>query len=120
MKEKIRLDGIKTAESAVMTGLVEGPGQTVMSWRTNEMKGIETPPNRPGMAIIKRVSATEAEPGDTLTFVITYRNMGNTPIRSAADHRQPPAPPRIREGFGQRPYGKPSSPPARTASAPPS
>ncbi len=48
------------------------------------MKGIETPPNRPGMAIIKRVSATEAEPGDTLTFVITYRNMGNTPIRSAA------------------------------------
>ena len=84
MKEKIRLDGIKTAESAVMTGLVEGPGQTVMSWRTNEMKGIETPPNRPGMAIIKRVNATEAEPGDTLTFVITYRNMGNTPIRSAA------------------------------------
>jgi uncharacterized repeat protein (TIGR01451 family) len=84
MKEKIRLDGIKTAESPVMTGLVEGPGQTVMSWRTNEMKGIETPPNRPGMAIIKRVSATEAEPGDTLTFVITYRNMGNTPIRSAA------------------------------------
>ena len=30
------------------------------------------------------MSATEAEPGDTLTFVITYRNMGNTPIRSAS------------------------------------
>jgi uncharacterized repeat protein (TIGR01451 family) len=48
------------------------------------MTGIETPPNRPGMAIIKRVNAMEAEPGDTLSFVITYRNMGNTPIRSAA------------------------------------
>jgi uncharacterized repeat protein (TIGR01451 family) len=84
MKDKIRLDGIKTAESAVMTGLVEGLGQTVMSWPAREMKGVETPPNRPGVAIIKRVSAAEAEPGDTLTFVITYRNMGNTPIRSAA------------------------------------
>ena len=83
IKEKIRLDGIKTAESPVMTGLVEGPGQTVMSWQPYEMKGVETPPNRPGMAIIKRVSATEAEPGDTLTFTITYRNMGNTPIRAA-------------------------------------
>jgi uncharacterized repeat protein (TIGR01451 family) len=26
---------------------------------------------------------TEAEPGDTLTFTITYRNMGNTTIRTA-------------------------------------
>ena len=84
MKEKIRLDGIKTVESAVMTGLVEGPSQAVMSWQPHMMTGIETPPNRPGMAIIKRVSATEAEPGDTITFVITYRNMGNTPIRSAS------------------------------------
>ena len=55
-----------------------------MSWQPHEMKGAETPPQRPGMAIIKRVSATEAEPGDTLTFTITYRNMGNTPIRSAS------------------------------------
>jgi uncharacterized repeat protein (TIGR01451 family) len=43
---------------------------------------VETPPNRPGLAVIKRVSASEAEPGDTLTFVIFYRNMGNTPIHS--------------------------------------
>src|SRR5271157_4829115 len=84
IKEKIRLDGIKSVESTVMTGLVEGPGQTVMSWQPHEMKGVETPPQRPGMAIIKRVSATEAEPGDTLTFTITYRNMGNTPIRAAS------------------------------------
>ncbi len=39
------------------------------------------PPDRPGLAVIKRVSAVEAEPGDTLTYVIVYRNMGNTPIR---------------------------------------
>ena len=48
------------------------------------MTGVETPPQRPGLAIIKRVNAAEAEPGDTLTFTITYRNMGNTPIRSAS------------------------------------
>jgi uncharacterized repeat protein (TIGR01451 family) len=84
MKEKLRLDGIKTAESPVMTGVVEGASESVMSWQPHLMTGVETPPNRPGMAIIKRVSALEAEPGDTLTFVITYRNMGNTPIRSAA------------------------------------
>jgi uncharacterized repeat protein (TIGR01451 family) len=84
LREKIRLDGIKIAESPVMTGVVEGPGQAIMSWKPHEMKGVETPPNRPGMAIIKRVSASEAEPGDTLTFEITYSNMGNTPIRSAA------------------------------------
>jgi uncharacterized repeat protein (TIGR01451 family) len=83
-KERLRLDGIKTAESPVMTGVIEGASQSVMSWQPHVMTGVETPPNRPGMAIIKRVSALEAEPGDTLTFVITYRNMGNTPIRSAS------------------------------------
>jgi len=84
IKEKIHLDGIKSVESTVMTGLVQGPGQEVMSWQPHEMKGVEPPPQRPGMAIIKRVSATEAEPGDTLTYTITYRNMGNTPIRAAS------------------------------------
>lgn len=83
-REKLRLDGIKSVESTVMTGRVEGAGQAVMSWQPHEMTGVETPPRRPGMAIIKRVSATEAEPGDSLTFTITYRNMGNTPIRSAS------------------------------------
>jgi uncharacterized repeat protein (TIGR01451 family) len=34
--------------------------------------------------VVKRVSANEAEPGDTVTYVITYRNMGNTPIRSVS------------------------------------
>jgi uncharacterized repeat protein (TIGR01451 family) len=83
IKERIRLDGIKSVESPVITGLVEGPGQTVMSWRPHEMTGVEPPPPRPGLAIIKRVSVSEAESGDTVTFTITYRNMGNTPIRSA-------------------------------------
>ena len=84
MKERLRLDGIKTVESPVMTGLVAGPNENVMSWQPHVMTGVETPPNRPGIAIIKRVSATEAEPGDKVTFVITYRNMGNTPIRAAS------------------------------------
>ena len=65
MKEKIRLDGIKTRRVGRDDRAGRGPGQNVMSWQPHEMTGVETPPNRPGMAIIKRVSATEAEPGDT-------------------------------------------------------
>jgi uncharacterized repeat protein (TIGR01451 family) len=82
MKEKIRLEGIKTATPPVVTGVVEGAGETVKVWGPHAMTGVETPPDRPGLAVIKRVSAVEAEPGDTLTYVIFYRNMGNTPIRS--------------------------------------
>ncbi len=67
-----------------MTGIVEGASEAVKVWGPQDMTGIETPPDRPGLAVIKRVSATEAEPGDTLTYVIIYRNMGNTPIRSVA------------------------------------
>ncbi len=82
MKERIRLDGIKTAASPVVTGIAEGASEAIKVWSPHAMTGVETPPDRPGLAVIKRVSAVEAEPGDTLTYVIYYRNMGNTPIRS--------------------------------------
>ena len=83
-KEKVRLQGIKTAESPVATGITEGTSEAVRVWAPHQMNGVETPPNRPGLAVIKRVGATEAEPGDTVTYVIFYRNMGNTPIRDVA------------------------------------
>jgi uncharacterized repeat protein (TIGR01451 family) len=83
--EKIlRLDGIKTAEGLLVTVHGEGASQAVMSWRPNEMAGVETPPDRPGLAVVKRVNAEEALPGETLTFTISYRNMGNTPIRAVS------------------------------------
>jgi uncharacterized repeat protein (TIGR01451 family) len=81
-RERVRLQGIKTAESPKITGIEEGASQAVMVWGAHQMTGVETPPNRPGLAVIKRVSAAEAEPGDTVTYVIFYRNMGNTPIRA--------------------------------------
>ena len=84
VNERIRLDGIKTAESPVITGIIEGASEAVKVWGPHAMTGVETPPDRPGLAVIKRVSATEAEPGDTMTYAIIYRNMGNTPIRSVA------------------------------------
>jgi uncharacterized repeat protein (TIGR01451 family) len=84
MKERVRLVGIKTAESPVVTGVVEGAGEMVRVWTLRNLTGVETPPNLPGLAVVKRVSAAEAEPGDTLTFMIFYRNMGNTPIRGVA------------------------------------
>lgn len=71
---------IKTAASAVVTGIVQGGGEMVMTWTPRETVGVELPPNKPGLAVIKRVSTGEAEQGDTLTFVIQFRNMGNTPI----------------------------------------
>jgi uncharacterized repeat protein (TIGR01451 family) len=80
--ERDHLQGVKTTEKVVLTGIVQGAGEQVMSWPAREVVGVETPPNRPGLAVIKRVSATEAEPGDVLTYVIQYRNMGNVPIRS--------------------------------------
>jgi uncharacterized repeat protein (TIGR01451 family) len=84
IKERIRLEGIKSAEGPVVTGITEGTGQMVRLWGPHATSGVETPPNRPGLAVVKRVSAIEAEPGDTLTYVIMYRNMGNTPIRAVA------------------------------------
>jgi uncharacterized repeat protein (TIGR01451 family) len=84
VKERIRLDGIKSAESPVVRGIVEGSSEAVKVWGPHAMTGVETPPDRPGLAVIKRVSAVEAEPGDTLTYVIIYRNMGNTPIRAVS------------------------------------
>ncbi len=83
-KTKIRLQGIKTAESPVVTGITEGANAAVMVWPAHQMTGVEVPPNRPGLAVVKRVSVTEAEPGDTVTYVIFYRNMGNTPIKAVA------------------------------------
>jgi uncharacterized repeat protein (TIGR01451 family) len=76
--------GIKTGASAVVTGIVQGAGEKVMAWPARETVGVEVPPNKPGMAVIKRVSAGVAEPGEILTFVIQFRNMGNTPIRAVS------------------------------------
>lgn len=84
LREDIAALGIKTAEGAVVTGIIEGAGQTVMTWTPRETVGVEEPPNKPGLAVIKRVSSGEAEQGDTLTFVIQFRNMGNTPIKSVS------------------------------------
>jgi uncharacterized repeat protein (TIGR01451 family) len=82
IKEKRRAIGIKTLEGPVMTGIVEGRSQAISVWGPHVMTGLETPPNRPGLAVVKLVNPAEAEPGDTLTYVIMYRNMGNSPIRS--------------------------------------
>jgi len=79
-----RLEGIKTAESAVVTGIVQGVGEDVMAWKPDEQVGIELPPKKAGIAVIKRVSAGEAEAGEVVTFVIQYRNMGNVPIGSVS------------------------------------
>jgi uncharacterized repeat protein (TIGR01451 family) len=84
MKLKIKADGLKSAESPVSTGIVEGASQAVMTWPPMDMTGVEVPPKKPGLAVIKRVNASEAESGDTLTYTINYRNMGNVPIRAVS------------------------------------
>jgi uncharacterized repeat protein (TIGR01451 family) len=84
MKARIKIDGIKSAESPVATGVVEGASQAVMTWPPFDITGVEVPPRKPGLAVIKRVDASEAEPGDTLTYTIQYRNMGNVPIRAVS------------------------------------
>lgn len=76
--------GIKTAEGAVVSGVVAGANQQVMSWKPQDLVGVELPPNRPGLAVVKQVDTAEAEPGDVVTFTIRFRNMGNVPIRAVS------------------------------------
>jgi uncharacterized repeat protein (TIGR01451 family) len=82
IREKVKLEGIKTAEGPKIAGLSESASEAVRVWAPHEMNGAEVPPDRPGLAVIKRVSVPEAEPGDKVTYVIIYRNMGNTPIKN--------------------------------------
>lgn len=81
---RVFLQGVKFAESAVVTGLVQGAGEQVMAWKPQELASVEVPPNQPGMAVVKQVNVAEAEPGDVVTYTITYRNMGNVPITSVS------------------------------------
>jgi uncharacterized repeat protein (TIGR01451 family) len=84
VQERLRLDGIKSAEGPIIYGITQGASEAVRVWAPHSMAGVETPPDRPGLAVVKRVNAAEAEPGDTLTYAIVYRNMGNTPIKSVS------------------------------------
>jgi uncharacterized repeat protein (TIGR01451 family) len=78
--ESIFPQGIKSGEGPVVTGIYQGAGEQVMAWKPQEIAGVEVPPNKPGMAVIKRVSTGQAEPGDVITYSIQFRNMGNIPI----------------------------------------
>ncbi len=75
---------INTPVSLVVTGIVEGAVERVRDWRPEDLTGVEEPEDRPGLAVIKQVDAKEALPGDRITFTITYRNMGNVPIRDVS------------------------------------
>lgn len=78
------LQGIRSAEGLVVTGIVQGAGEQTMAWKPQELAAVEVPPNKPGMAVVKQVDAGEAEPGVVVTYTITYRNMGNVPITSVS------------------------------------
>ena len=75
---------LNKADNLVMTGFVQGGGQMMMTWTPREVAGVETPPNKPGLSIIKQVDADQAEPGDVVTYTIRFKNMGNTPIRAVS------------------------------------
>lgn len=75
---------LNKADTLVMTGFVQGGGQMLMTWTPREVAGVETPPNKPGLSIIKQVDADQAEPGDVVTYTIRFKNMGNTPIRAVS------------------------------------
>jgi uncharacterized repeat protein (TIGR01451 family) len=74
----------RVGEGTVVTGIVQSAGQQVMAWKPQELAAVEVPPNKPGLAVVKRVSSGVAEPGDVVTFSIQYRNMGNVPIGSVS------------------------------------
>jgi uncharacterized repeat protein (TIGR01451 family) len=75
---------LRSAETAVVTGIVQSANTTVMSWPARDVVGVEEPIKRPGLAVIKRVSTDVAEPGDVVTYTIQFRNMGSTEISSVS------------------------------------
>ena len=79
-RESVAPLGIKTAEGAVISGVVQGAGQTITAWGPEELAGIEEPPDRPGLAVVKEADLANAEPGQVVSFTIRWRNMGNVPI----------------------------------------
>ncbi len=83
-REAVGPVAIKTAESVVVTGIEQSASEKVMTWTPHEQVGSEPVPDIPGLAVIKRVSADEAMPGEKVEFVIQFRNMGNVPIRAVS------------------------------------
>lgn len=83
-KDAVGPVAIKTAESVVVTGIEQSASEKVMTWTPHEQVGSEPVPDIPGLAVIKRVSASEAMPGEKVEFVIQFRNMGNVPIRAVS------------------------------------
>jgi uncharacterized repeat protein (TIGR01451 family) len=86
--DKARLaDGIDAAllwtrnENPVMTARVESLGQVEVKFRAAEMVGTEPEENEPGrLKIVKLADTKTAKPGDTITFVIRYDNVGERPL----------------------------------------
>ena len=105
MKARVKLDGLKSAESPVATGVVEGASQAVMTWPPFDVTGVEVPPKKPGLAVIKRVDASEAEPGRHPDLHDPVPQHGQRADPGRLDHRQPAPPPRIRPQQPQGPAG---------------
>jgi uncharacterized repeat protein (TIGR01451 family) len=83
-REKVGPVVLNKSDIAILTGIVQGPSQQVMSWPALSVVGVEVPPSKPGLSVIKQVNVSEAEPGDEVTYTIRFRNMGNTPIRAVS------------------------------------
>jgi uncharacterized repeat protein (TIGR01451 family) len=83
-KRTIGANLLNKVDTIVMTGIVQGGGQMVMTWTPRELAGVETPPNKPGLSVIKQVDVDQAETGDPVTFAIRFKNMGNSAIRAVS------------------------------------
>jgi uncharacterized repeat protein (TIGR01451 family) len=76
--------GIKTAEGPVVAGIIQGASETVTARLAGELAGVETPPDLPGLSVVKESDTATAEPGEVVTFTIRWRNIGNVPIHSVS------------------------------------
>lgn len=86
--DKARIaDGIDAAllwtrnENPVMTAQIKSLGQVEVRFRAAELVGTEPEKNDPGrLKIVKLADRKTAKPGDTITFVIRYDNVGERPL----------------------------------------
>lgn len=68
-------------ENPVVTAQIESLGQLEVKYRAAEMVGTEPEENEPGrLKIVKLADRKTAQPGDTITFVIRYDNIGEQPL----------------------------------------
>lgn len=71
-------------QSPQIIAMTEGAGQLITVWRHDEIRQYEEVPGKTCLEIVKCASVSEAKPGDTVEFQISFTNHGDAPATNVA------------------------------------